>query len=81
MIELCWLKVFCLDFFSIFSVSLPPDIDTARDLFHKTANRIFKQYDTDESGSLDRDELYDVLKQLGGWWCSLDLLLDWVVDI
>ncbi len=68
MFELCWLKFFVWIFFNIFCLSPPADIDTARDLFHKTANRIFKQYDTDESGSLDRDELYDVLKQLGECW-------------
>ncbi|RYG68846.1 hypothetical protein EON64_04230 [archaeon] len=56
---------------------LTEDIDGVRDLFRETADRIFQQYDTDESGSLDRDELTFILEQLGleGAWQWVDKLL------
>lgn len=49
----------------------------ARELFRETADRIFQQYDADESGSLDRDELTFILEQLGlqGAWQWVDKLL------
>lgn len=40
-------------------------LNSARELFRQTANKIFKQYDTDESGALDREELITILEQMG----------------
>lgn len=41
------------------------DIESARNLFRQAADKIFRQYDTDESESLDREELSHLLTQLG----------------
>ena len=41
------------------------DIEQARSMFRSAADRIFKQYDMDDSGGLDRDEIAVLLTQLG----------------
>lgn len=40
-------------------------IEEARAMYKETASRIFHQYDTDNSGGIDRDELAIVLVQIG----------------
>lgn len=40
-------------------------IEEARNMYRETASRIFHQYDADNSGGIDRDELATVLVQIG----------------
>jgi hypothetical protein len=40
-------------------------LEEARNMYKETANRIFRQYDTDGSGGLDRHELATILEQIG----------------
>lgn len=47
--------------YKLFSV----DMDKVRELFRETANRIFSQYDADNSGALDKEEIIEILVQLG----------------
>ena len=41
------------------------DVSAARLLFRKAATKVFRQMDQDESGTLDKNELLDVLFQMG----------------
>lgn len=40
-------------------------VEEVRNMYKETANRIFRQYDTDNSGGLDRHELANILDQMG----------------
>ncbi len=48
-----------------------------RETFREAANRIFQQYDQDQSGTLDKSEVAHILEQLGleGSWALVDKLV------
>jgi hypothetical protein len=48
-----------------------------RETFREAANRIFQQYDRDQSGTLDKAEVAHILEQLGleGSWALVDKLV------
>jgi hypothetical protein len=48
-----------------FIKNIQNDVNSLREVFRETADRIFEQYDTDHSGWLDREELAYILEQLG----------------
>jgi Ran GTPase-activating protein (RanGAP) involved in mRNA processing and transport len=47
-----------------FAENIKGDLNSLREMFRETSNRIFEQYDTDHSGWLDREELAYILEQL-----------------
>lgn len=58
------------------------DTQNIRTLIKETAKRVFNQFDIDESGTLDRDELIAILNELGleHSWSLVDKLLS-IYDI
>ena len=54
-------------------------MDQARKMFQATSSKIFKQYDFDDSGGLDRSELVVILEQLG--IKDAQYVVDWLLKI